>query len=112
MAAIQEKQLGQARENSTNAVSVYSPAISVTAIIKSVVICNQSGAPATFRIFLDADGTTYDQTTALYYDSAIAAATTVQIETFWPMSDVAGNLAYRSSVSNALTISIFGAEIS
>jgi len=109
--ALQEKQLGQARENSTNAVSVYSPGASTTTIIKSVVVCNQSAAAATFRIFLDDDGTTYDQTTALYYDVSIPADTTVQIDTYWPMNDATGNIAYRSSVANALTITVFGVEI-
>jgi len=109
--AFQEKQLGQARENSTNAVSVYSPGSSTTTIIKSVVVCNQSGAGATFRIFLDDNGTTYDQTTALYYDTSISADSVVQIDTYWPMNDSTGNLAYRSSVANALTITLFGTEI-
>jgi len=109
--ALQEKQLGQARENSTNAVSVYSPGASTTAIIKSIVVCNQSGAAATFRIFLDDDGTTFDQTTALYYDVTIAADTTIQIDTFWPMDTDAGALGYRSSVANAITITLFGVEI-
>ena len=109
--AFQEKQLGQARENSTNAVSVYSPGASTTAVIKSIVVCNQSGASATFRIFLDDDGTTYDQSTALYYDMPIGANTVIQIDTFWPMNNANGNLAYRLSVANAITITVFGAEI-
>lgn len=109
--AIQEKQLGQARENSTNAVSVYSPGASTTAIIKSIVICEQAGGAATFRIFLDDDGAVYDQSTALYYDIAITANSTTQIDTYWAMNNASGNLAYRSSVANALTITVFGAEI-
>jgi len=108
--AIQEKQLAQARENSTNAVSVYSPG-AVTAVIKTIVVCNQTANDETFRIFLDDDGTTYDQGTALYYDVPISANSTVQIDTFWAMNDATGNLAYRSSTANALTITVFGAEI-
>ncbi len=108
MQTISEKQLAQARENSTNAVSIYSPGVSSTVVIKSIVVCNQSGAAATFRIFIDDDGTTYDQSTALYYDTPIAANSSIQIDTFWPMSVSAGNLAYRSSVANALTITVFG----
>ena len=111
MATLQEKQLGQHRINSTTATSLYSPGASTTAIIKSVVACNQSGAAAVFRLFLDDDGTTYDQTTALYYDVAIAADTTIQIDTFWPMNNSSGNLATRTSVANALTFTAFGAEI-
>lgn len=109
--AIQEKQLGQSRENSTNAVSVYSPAASTTGIIKSIVICNQSGLSAKFRIFVDDNGTTYDESTALYYDIPIAADTTTQMDTYWPMNNSSGNIAYRTSVANAITITLFGAEI-
>ena len=108
--ALQEKQLGQHRINSTTATSLYSPGASTTTIIKSIVVCNQ-GAAAVFRLFLDDDGTTYDQTTALYYDVAIAAATTIQIDTFWAMNDANGNLATRTSVANALTFTAFGAEV-
>ena len=109
--AFQEKQLGQNRINSTTATSIYSPGASTTAIIKSVVICNQTAIAATFRLFLDTDGTTYDQTTALFYDVAIAANTAVVIDTFWPMNDADGNLATRTSTANALTFTVFGAEI-
>ena len=109
--AIQEKQLGQHRINSTTATSLYSPGASTTAIIKSIVVCNQSGVARTFRLFLDDDGTTYDQTTALYFDVAIAIDTTVQIDTFWPMNNSAGNLATSNSVADSLTFTAFGVEI-
>ena len=109
--AFQEKQLAQARENSTNAASVYSPGASTTAIIKTLNLCNTSGATVTFRVFLDADGTTYDESTAQFWDIAMAADETVQLDVFWAMDTAAGNLAYRSSVSNAITISVYGAEI-
>ncbi len=108
--AIQEKQLGQHRINSTTATSLYSPGANTTAIIKSIVVCNQ-GAAALFRLFLDDNGTTYDQTTALYYDVVIGAATTIQIDVFWPMNNSSGNLATRTSVANALTFSCWGVEI-
>ena len=109
--AFQEKQLGQHRINNTTATSLYSPAAGVTAVIKAVLVCNQSGAAATFRIFVDDNGTTFDETTALYWDVTIAADTTVQIDTFWAMNDSTGNLATRTSVANALTFTAFGAEI-
>ena len=106
------KQLAQARENSTNAVSIYSPAVNIkSAVIKTIILCEQAGAVATFRIFLDTNGTTYDQTTAMYYDVTLQANETMQIDTYWPMNDSTGNLAYRSSVANAITITVFGLEI-
>jgi len=109
--AFQEKQLGQHRINSTTATSLYSPGASTTAIVKSIVICNQSGTADTFRLFVDDDGTTYDETTAVYFDVAIAADTTIQIDTFWPMNDSSGNLATQNATANALTFTAFGVEI-
>ncbi len=105
------KQLGQARENSTNAVSVYSPGASTVAAIKTIMICNQSGAAATCRLFLDDDGTTYDESTALLYDTPVPEEEPIILNVFLAMNDATGNLAYRSSVANALTISVFGSEV-
>jgi len=105
------KQLGQARENSTNPASVYSPGASTQAIIKAIYICNQSGADATFRVFVDDDGSTYDQTSCLVYDETIPADSTTVLTDPICMNDATGNLAYRSSVANALTCTVFGVEI-
>ena len=114
--SLKEKFLGQARENSTTAVSVYSPpadtvSAATTTVIKTIVLCNQTTADVEFRIFLHNTGTTYDESTALYFDETIAMKSTTKIETYWVMDNPAGNLAYRTSTANALTITLFGAEI-
>jgi len=109
--AFQEKQLAQARENSTNAVSVYSPAASTTGIIKSITVCNQTAGAVTYRIFLDDDGTTFDESTALYFDIALPANTTDLLDVHWGMDNSSGNLAYRSNTANAITITVFGVEV-
>lgn len=110
--AFQEKQLGQARENSTSAVSVYSPAASVTGIISTIKICNNTASPVDFSLFIDDDGTTYDESTALYFNSPLTAKQTLTVNDFMAMNNPDGNLAYSSSVANAVTISVFGAEVS
>ena len=106
----QESQLGQARENSTNAVSVYSPT-SGTSIIKTIFLANTSGADATFRLFVDDDGTTYTEVTAIAWDVDILANQMIEIDCFIAMDNASGNFAYRSSVANAITITLFGAEV-
>ncbi len=121
MATIAEKQLAQARPAGTSAVSIYTPAASVTAIIKQIFIVNTSGAAATFRVFVDDDGTTYDETTALYWDVSIddnetmvlpfSTAGDAPLSGFIHMDDSSGNLAVQHSVGSALTFTVFGAEI-
>ena len=104
------KQLGQARENSTNAVSVYSPSTSTETIIKSILVANTSGANATVRMFLDDNGTTYDESTAIAWDVTIPANSVWDREVTLCMNVSTGNFAYRSSVANALTITLCGTE--
>jgi len=109
---LQEKQLGQLRPANTTAASLYSPGAGVTAIVKSVWICNTTASPVTFRIFADDDGTTYDETTALFWDVTVEGNTTIELDTFMALNDATGNLAVRTSVASALTFTAFGAEVS
>jgi acetyltransferase-like isoleucine patch superfamily enzyme len=102
------QQLGQARENSTNAVSVYSPGASEEVIIKQIIVANTSGAAATVRMFHDNDGTTYDESTTVGWDVTIPANSVWDRGVTICMNNAAGNFAYRSSVANALTITIYG----
>ena len=99
-------QLAQARENSTNAVSIYSPGAgeTVQAFIK---IANNTAAIAAVRIFHDDDGTTYDETTALAWDIDIDPGQILEIDKIF-MNNSSGNIAYRTSVANALTATVFG----
>ena len=99
-------QLAQARENSTNAVSIYSPGAgeTVQAFLK---IANNTAAVAAVRVFHDDDGTTYDETTALLWDIDIEPGQFLEIDKVF-MNNSAGNLAYRSSVANALTATVYG----
>ena len=105
-----EKQLGQARENSTNAVTVYSPAASTTGIIKQIVVANVSSVDAEVSFFQDDNGTTYDDSTSLGKELLIPAKTVMDRNVYFPMNNLAGNFAYKSSVANALTITLWGAE--
>ena len=102
--------LAQSHPANTTAVSAYSPAVGVSVQITRVVICNTTGSGATFRIFLDNDGTTYDETTALFFDETLAANTSRLIEAEWWLDNSDGNLAVRTDTNSALTFTFFGAE--
>ena len=103
------QQIAQSRPSDTSAVSVYTASI-LTEITK-IVICNTTGSGATFRIFHDDDGSTFDQTTALYYDTAIGANATTVIDA-QPNSGLmvrnGGQIAVRSGTGNALNFTLYG----
>ena len=105
------KQLGQLTPANTTAASLYSPAASTETLVKSIVICNTSSGAVTYRVFHDDDGTTYNTTTALYYDVSLAANTSIVLEFNLVMDDSTGNLAIRTSVADDLTFTCYGAEI-
>ena len=107
-----EKQLFQARENSTNAVSVYSPAADTNTVVKHLRVVNTSGGNADLTLYHDDDGTTYDESTAIEWQTTLATGETFEIDnTFIALNNSSGNLAYKSSVANALTITGWGTEI-
>ena len=107
-----EKQLGQLRPANTTAASIYqTPAVTIT-IITSVTIANTTTTPATFRIFHDDNGSTYDETTALAYNVQCDANSIIVInKPGWCMNDASGNLAVRSGTASALTFTIYGTQI-
>ena len=102
--------LAQIRPSNTTATSAYSPGSSVRTKITRVLVCNTTASPHDFRIFLDVDGTTYDETTALFFDEALAANTTREIEGNWWLDKAAGNLAVRTDTNDAFTFTVFGIE--
>lgn len=102
------QQLGQLRPSDTTAASIYSPDAGEAIKIFEIVVCNTTTNNETFRIFHDEDGTTYDQTTAQFYNAPIAANSTVIIETNWWMRNDSGNLAVRTSTGSALTFTVSG----
>ena len=106
------KQLAQARELVTDSdISVYSPPGGTETVIRNIVMCNQSASSTTFRMFLDDDGTTYDESTALYFDVPIDANVSITFDTFLTMNNSDGNFAYRTASGSDLTITLSGLEI-
>lgn len=101
--------LAQSRPANTTAVSVYTPPASTVTEIKRIVVCNTTGTSQDFRIFLDEDGTTYNETTALFWDVPVPGDSTLQIETSWWLNS-SGNLAVRTDSGDAFTFTVFGAE--
>lgn len=104
------RQLGQGTPPDTTAVSIFSPDRRDRFTIENIIICNTTASAATYRIFVDDDGSTYDATTAIAYDISLAGNTTDFIEVNIYMSDPAGNLAVRTSTGNSLTFTVNGSN--
>ena len=103
--------LAQIRPANTTAATAVTGSVQNTEITR-IVICNTTGTAATFRLFHDDDGSTYDQGSALYYDKSIAANDTFEWANESGMSGIAiakdGTLGIRSGTADALNFSIYG----
>ena len=80
--------------------------------VTRIVVCNTTSNNATFSLYHDDDGTTYNQTTALYYDQTISGATSVSIASQAMgggfMMARGASLGVKSGTDAALTFSIYG----
>ena len=106
---VHKKLAASTRPANTTATSAYSPGAGVEATIKQISICNTSGGNVTYRLFHDA-ATTYDETSAIAWDVALAADTTDILDVFIAINGTE-NLAVRTNTNNAITFSLWGAEI-
>lgn len=110
--AFQEKQIAQIRPTVTTPIQAYSPAVGVTGIIKFFTVANTSNGARRFSIYLDDDGTTFDEDTALFFEISLARQSTFLLSVWWPMNNPVGNLAVQTSAANDLTFTFHGAEVS
>ena len=101
-------QLAQARPANTTEVSIYSPSKVDRYIVTHIVICNTTSSSATFRLFHDEDGTTYDETTALLWDISLAGNTSMTFGCDIYLNSPSANLAVKSGTGNALTYTVYG----
>ena len=106
---IQPRILAQARPNTVSAISIYSP--TDQAFIKRIWVANNGAGNSAFRLYVDDDGTTYDETTALIWDHTLTANTYMNLEVDIPMSNSSGNIAVRLETATALTFHVWGEDI-
>jgi len=112
MASFDKLQLGQNRPGDTNNHVLCNPSTGEICIVETLVVTNNTGGAVTYRVFHDDDGTTYDQSTALYYDVSISANTTdlLEFQNGLALANPNGNLAVRSSSASALTFTAYGSR--
>ena len=109
MAVTTVKQIAQ-QVGTTSATTMYSPGANIAASGLVMVISNTGAKYRLYRIFQDDNGTTYNTTTALYYDVEIPGNTTHQ-RFCGNMTDATGNLAIYADAASALTFTLYGTEV-
>jgi len=108
------KQIAQARPSGTATGVLYTPGTNKTAKVTAIFLANTTGTAAVFSIYHDKDGSTFDETTALYFAQSLAANTTLLIQFSSEfgifMNDSAGNMGFRQGTSEAITVTLYGIE--
>lgn len=97
-------------EATTAPTSIYSPGTDIETVIRQITVANTSSTTKDFIVYLDNNGTTYDDTTTLFYQIDVPKNSSLQLNVFIAMNDVAGNLAVSASANNAITFSVYGTE--
>lgn len=102
-------QLAQARPSGTSAVNAFTATL-ITEITK-IVVSNTTASAAAYSIYHDDDGSTFDQTTSLFYEISLAANSTVVIDSTvgagFHMSP-SGQIGIKTGTGSALTFTIYG----
>lgn len=104
------QQLFQSRPSPTTAQSVYTAALQTE--LTHIVVCNTTASLVDFSIYHDDDGSTFDQSTALYYETTIEANTSERISARTINAGISikkgGQIAVQSSTASALTFTGYG----
>ena len=103
------KPLGQLRPTSTGAELLYSPSSGITQITEVVITSTDSNA-TTWSLWLDIDGSTYNDLSVLFEDQVISYPMTVQLaELSWYMNPDS-NLAVKNATADTVLFTLFGIE--
>lgn len=90
-------------------VSYFSPQDNEDVEVLSITITNSGAQDRWVNIWLDQDGTTYDDTTVLEHEIDVPRDGTKTFLVSRFMNDSAGNLAMEAEAAGALTFTIEGA---
>jgi hypothetical protein len=104
------KVLGQVAPTNTSDTDLYTAPASTQTVISTLSVTNDTTSAATFRIYVRVNGAAASATNTLYFDTALAANSTLMI-TCGLTIDAADVITVRSSVANALTFQAFGSEV-
>jgi hypothetical protein len=108
---VNNKVLGQAAPADTNNANLYTVPANTSTIVSTLHIANVTGSAATFRVWVRIAGATAANANAIAMDVSLAANSIFAATEGITLA--AGDIVtVRSSVANALTFTLFGAEVS
>jgi len=105
------KQFGQERPADTNVATPYTVPTGKRAIIRHIMVANTSSNNTKYRIFMDANGTTHDETTAIAFDVPLSKENTHSFDDQYIVLEEGGSIGVRTGTANNLTFTIDGDEI-
>lgn len=104
------KALAQADLTATTLTDVYTVPASTQVVISSVTVANRTGTDRLFRCSLAVNGAADANAQYLYYDQVVYANETF-VFTIGVTLDAADVLRFKADSANALSINVFGVEI-
>jgi hypothetical protein len=109
--AVEVKMLGQLRPADTTAAAIYTKAQDSKVWLDKMYVCNTTGSTATFKLCIDEDGSTYDETTALYWNVDVPTKKTEPIDLKAYLDTANGSVGVATGTNDALTFTLFGEEL-
>lgn len=109
MATTTLKVLGQSNPSATTATTLYTVPAATQTVCSTLVICNQAGSAGTFRVAVRVGGAVLAASQYLFYDTAIAANSTVTVTIGLTLAATDVVTVYASSANQSFAL--FGSEI-
>ncbi|GEM_PF-1464952 len=109
------KLLSQKMAPNTNAFSLVNRPRNSNLLVAFIFVCNTDANAATFSIFHDNNGSTYNNTTALYYRNVINANSTTLLDfshcgISLNKDTAVGNLGAQTNTANIINFTVYGME--
>lgn len=109
--AIQEKTLGQSSITNSGTTTIYTVPASTTTVVKTIWICNTTTSDVTLELWNVPNGDSAADANKLMDGVTIPASDFIQVITYLPLETAGDTIQATGSTNNALTINIYGAEI-
>jgi glucose-6-phosphate dehydrogenase assembly protein OpcA len=102
--------LGQSNPSATTLTTLYTVPSSTSTVVSSIVVCNQAGTAATYRIAVRPAGATVAAQHYIVYGSTVAASDSTIITLGMTLATTDVVSVYSSSTTTSFVL--FGSEIS